>query len=534
MRTCTILLLLLHAATASAKDHFVDPKTGSPTGDGTATKPWRTIQEVIDAKLVQTQNWDTLPYSATSKLVPRNAGAPIKAGDTIYLRSGYHGELTITGHYNMSAITITAQTGHTPQLKSVLIHSGSNWVLRGLQVSPTFAPTFEKKTLIALDSHNYSGPLEQVSVEECSLFSAVDTAAWTADDWNNKACNGIDADGTNVTLRKNTLKNVNFGLSVSATKSLVERNTVENFSGDGMRGLGDYTTFQYNTVKNCHAVNANHDDGFQSWSLGSDGTVGTGQVVGIVLRGNRIVNYEDPAQPHRGTLQGIGCFDGMFVDWVVENNVIITDHWHGITLLGAKNCRVVNNTVIDVNSTTPGPPWIRVAEHKDGTAPVGCTVRNNLATAYNNASTGVTSDHNLTIKTLATYFVDPVAFDLHLLTGCQAVDTGSATLAPTTDIEGTARPQGSAVDVGAYEWHPPLPDGAVGDSSTTDTGLVSDGPRADGAAQGDGVKPTEDGSAGGDDALTRPDDGCSCALGAAPAPGAWLLLLLLPWCVSRR
>ena len=46
----------------------------------------------------------------------------------------------------------------------------------------------------------------------------------------------------------------------------------------------------------------------------------------MVLRGNTIINYEDPGQPHRGTLQGIGCFDGMFVDWVIENNVVIVDH----------------------------------------------------------------------------------------------------------------------------------------------------------------------------------------------------------------
>ena len=114
--------------------------------------------------------------------------------------------------------------------------------------------------------------------------------------------------------------------------------------------------FQYNVVKNCYDVNANHDDGFQSWSRGPQG-VGTGEVVGMVLRGNTIINYEDLDQPHRGTLQGIGCFDGMFVDWIVENNVIITDHWHGITLSGATDSRVVNNTVVDLNETSPGPPW---------------------------------------------------------------------------------------------------------------------------------------------------------------------------------
>jgi hypothetical protein len=119
-----------------------------------------------------------------------------------------------------------------------------------------------------------------------------------------------------------------------------------------MRGFGDHTTFQYNTIKNSYAVNGNHDDGFQSWSSGAGG-VGTGEVVGIVLRGNTFINYEDPNQPHRGAMQGIGCFDGMYVDWVIENNVIIVDHWHGISFNGVRNTRIVNNTVLDPNGKSP-------------------------------------------------------------------------------------------------------------------------------------------------------------------------------------
>ena len=53
-------------------------------------------------------------------------------------------------------------------------------------------------------------------------------------------------------------------------------------------------------------------------------------------------------------MQAIGCFDGWFVNWVVENNVIITDHWHGITFLGMRDSRIVNNTVIDLDDVSPG------------------------------------------------------------------------------------------------------------------------------------------------------------------------------------
>jgi len=433
-------------------EFYVDPVNGSPAGDGSAERPWRTIQEVFDAGLVESRQWDRLPHAEQSTLVARNAGAPIKAGDTIWLRSGYHGALSIRGYYNTANITLAAEEGHAPRLASMHIRSGARWTIRGLTISAEFGPKHKRGTLVDLEGHNWHGPIHDILVEKCIIRSVEDASAWTAEDWNNLACNGIQVDGTRMTIRDNSLRNVNFGISVAASHSLISGNLVENFAGDGLRGLGDYCTFEYNTVKNCYDVNANHDDGFQSWSSGPGG-VGHGEVLGVVLRGNTIINYDDPNQPHRGTLQGIGCFDGTFVDWVIENNVIVTDHWHGITLLGARRCLVINNTVLDPNDARPGPPWIRIANHKNGTAPVDCVARNNLATGFNSTAT-VLEENNLTIDDPARLFVDPEHFDLHLLPGAAAIDAGSSRDAPKLDHDRIARPQGEGVDIGAYEWRP--------------------------------------------------------------------------------
>ncbi len=434
-----------------ATEFYVDPVNGSAAGDGSAGRPWRMIQEVFDAGLVESQQWDKLPYTEQSRLVARNAGAPVRAGDTIWLRSGSHGDLLIDRHYNLDRITLAAEEGHTPRLSSLHIRSSSHWTIRGLSISAEFGASYRRRTLVDLESHNWRGPIHDIVVEQCAICSVADTSTWTADDWNQLACNGLEADGTRMTIRDNHLLNVNFGISVTAGESLITGNVVENFAGDGLRGLGNYCTFAYNTVKNCYNVNANHDDGFQSWSVGPGG-VGSGEVVGVVLRGNTIINYEDPNQPHRGTLQGIGCFDGTFVDWIVENNVVITDHWHGITLLGARNCLVVNNTVLDRNDRRPGPPWIRIGKHKNGTPPVDCVVRNNLATAFTSA-TEVREESNLRIQDPAAFFVDPARFDLHLLPSAPAIDAGSSLDAPALDRDRIPRPQGNGIDIGAYEWH---------------------------------------------------------------------------------
>lgn len=531
------VLVLGIAAPAAAADFYVDPATGSASGDGSKGKPWKTLEEVVAANLIESQKWASLPYAAGATLVPKNAGAPVHAGDTLWLASGYHGAVTLTGYYNASMVRIAALPGQKPELSQLVIQAGKNWTVSGLLVSPAYAPTYDPQTMITIQSHNYQGPVSDVVVEDCTLQSKADVSAWTAADWDQLSANGFDVGGTNITIRRNHLKNVNFGISVGAADSLVEHNVVDSFAGDGMRGLGDNTVFQYNLVKNCYAVNANHDDGFQSWSVGTGG-VGTGEVKGIVLRGNTIINYEDANQPFRGTLQGVGCFDGTYTDWVVENNVIITDHWHGITFLGAKNVHVVNNTVIDPNTTDPGPPWISIDNHKDGTPPVGCVVRNNLVTDLNLASSGVTEDHNIIVKDYASFFVDAAGYDLHLLPGAAAVDQGSPDLAPSIDVDGIPRPQGAAVDVGAYEWHDPSvtpPDGGPGGTGGVGGSSGSGGSGGTSGSGGGSAGALAD--AGSDAAAGGASDNGGCGCRTAPARDhhtAWLGLLLVAGLVARR
>jgi hypothetical protein len=48
-------------------------------------------------------------------------------------------------------------------------------------------------------------------------------------------------------------------------------------------------------------------------------------------------------------------------------------------------------------------------------------------------------------------FVNPAAADFHLQPGSPAIDRGSSTEAPTADFDGVSRPQGAAIDIGAFE-----------------------------------------------------------------------------------
>ncbi|MBT8462511.1 MAG: hypothetical protein KJO44_08295, partial [Gemmatimonadetes bacterium] len=122
---------------------------------------------------------------------------------------------------------------------------------------------------------------------------------------------------------------------------------------------------------------------------------------------------------------------------------------------------------VDPNQERPGPPWISIDDHKDGTASTGCVVRNNLTTALNN-SEQVIEENNITFSMdeTAEFFVDFDNGDLRLLEAAAAVDSGTTTGAPELDRDLVPRPQGDGIDVGAYEWHdesvePLPPDGGL-------------------------------------------------------------------------
>jgi len=449
--------LKVSASTRSAQ-HYIDPVNGSASGDGSSSRPWKSLQDVV-AQQVETQTWEgSLPYVDGKKLIPVNAGAPVKAGDTIWLRSGDYGVLSIQSAYNTAPVSIAVESGSVTRFSRVVVESSQNWILRGFSVSPSHAATYSLDTLVAVDNHSWRGPAYDIEIDGFEGFSVPNEIVWlSASDWDTKAVSAITASGARVLVRNCRLRNINFGISMSGKGSRIEYNTIDGFSGDGLRGLGDDETFEYNLVKNRRNVNGNHPDGFQSWSVGPSG-VGTGVVKNVTLRGNTFIAYENTTIPFAGTIQGIGCFDGTYDGWIIENNVVITDHWHGISFYGATNLRIVNNTVIDIKSTTIGPPWILVTAHKNGAPSQNCVVRNNLTTTLNvgaDPGHGIVVDHNLVIPPNPVgYFIDPAHHNLRLAPGSPAIDQGSSKQAPATDADGLPRPKGSSWDVGAYEYGP--------------------------------------------------------------------------------
>jgi len=443
-------LLVYSSATLSA-DFYVDPIRGHHDNDGSFEKPWPSLNFVFQNKLIKSQNWSKIPFVTSSRLQIKNPDGIVNGGDTIWLKEGDYGTLSISGFYNTETITIKSLPGDVAKFKGINIVSSAHWTFSGLLIENEYEKGKTQKNLIRLTSHKIKGPLSNVSIINSTVRSTESISEWTKHDWLTKAANGINVNGNNVSLINNRIVNIQFGVILRGERGLVSENVIENFSGDGIRGLGDYGVYEYNLVKNNYAVDQNHDDAFQSWSTGPNGS-GDGIVKGIVLRGNTFINNEDQNQKFKGPLQGIGAFDGMFEDWVIENNVIMVNSWHGIALVGAVGCRILNNTVVRLNLSFKKMTWITVRDHKNGTPSKNCVIRNNITNSLKILASGrMVVDHNISDLYPHKMFKEFYGFDLRLNKGAVAIDSGSNELAPIVDITGFVRNDGRA-DMGAYEY----------------------------------------------------------------------------------
>lgn len=387
---------------------YVDPVNGSGAGDGSEANPWGTLQQVIEGGLIETWN---RPEGDPDR-VQVNSGAPVKAGDMLVLKEGFHGVVYIREMYNDSPITIRAAANEAAVIKYVRVLSSGNWRFDGLHVTMEQSLSdFENVPLFRVESYEY-GRSTGIEVYNSKLYTVSDISNWNITDWNEVALSAMNIDGDNITIRNNFIANIDFGISVGGSFNTISRNTVKNFAGDGMRGNGNDLLFEENLIKNSYDVNDNHDDGFQSFSVN-----GQPDRERVTLRRNVILNYDDPDRDFIGSLQGIGCFDGFYRNWLVEKNLVIVDHWHGISLYGTTDTVVQNNIVADINTLEPGPPWIMIHDHKDGRPSENVIVRNNIAHTYSLSGNNITNENNreITVEERDTLFVDPDNLDFRLL-----------------------------------------------------------------------------------------------------------------------
>jgi len=405
----------------SARSFYIDPVNGSADNDGSKSLPWKSLQDVIDSRFIESQRWDKLPYNAeTSYLITKNAGAQIKGGDEIYLMSGKYGDVFIQGYYNTKPITIKAFPGQKPVLNQVTVFSGANWVFDGITILRYQESKF--KSLFLAKKHSWQGPVSDITLLNSNIIGSADISTWAASEWD-QAPKGIRSTGSDFIARNNIIKNVGFAIESLGQNAMFENNTIDTFSFDAIRGLGSYSTYQNNLIKNSvYTGNPNHDDAFQSWTINSVPVVGTLFINNTIIDNFDLNSKSSYLATTTPKMQGVGLFDGPFMDWVIKDNTIVIDHYHGISVYDSKDFTITGNKVLDRVPDNSTNPWILLSsKNRNGGMPLaGNIVTNNILTSSVRTTNGVDPADNV-IKDNATgsivtpdIFVDYQNFDMTL------------------------------------------------------------------------------------------------------------------------
>lgn len=186
----------------------------------------------------------------------------------------------------------------------------------------------------------------------------------------------------------------------------------------------------------------------------------------IRIHGNVVL--DDPGDAIFVMSEGAGDVDGVYLynNLVVgadRNGMGIYQHPNGVGIGAVNDVQFVNNTVL--YGGRAGTGWGGIGVNMPAATQI--VIRNNVVANGNGfdirANGDTRIDHNLCRESIcesrgdALFFnptLDPDTWDYRLKAGSPAIDRGSSTGAPATDMDGISRPRGAAVDLGAYEYLP--------------------------------------------------------------------------------
>ena len=394
----------------------IDPVRGSRDGDGSAARPWRSLQAVTASVDGASPLLATAPYRrrtpAGEWVTAANPDAPIKPGDAIELMSGAYGDVTIGAPgaeiANPDFVTIAAAPGETPTLSSLRIAAAAKFRFRGLKVQG-LAESY--RPLVAVGGQNESQTARDIVLDGLDVASADDVSGWSQADW---VANGrflgvaVSAFAECAAFVDGAIRNLRYGASLSGTKILFASDALDHLGDDFIDYQASDLIIRGNRLTNSLTIgDGNHQD-FMQGQLGWLRPGATSNTFrNIVIDGNVCIRQTDPALRFPGPIQGIDAFDGDHEGVTVSNNVVVTSACHGIFFASLHGGRIVNNTVLDDGSglgVTAGDGrrmcslWIAVqARSHQGSPSNDVVVRNNIASSFSvdNAPPGVAMDHNL-------------------------------------------------------------------------------------------------------------------------------------------
>jgi hypothetical protein len=450
-----------------AAEHYASPTGDDETGSGSITKPYKTIQHVLDSV--------------------------VSSGDTIILRGGTYNENIEIAKPN---ITIRSMSNEWAVIQSVL-NDPEKEVAVSFDVSPEHSDRSRLENVEVVGGYWYGVKFEtkwdwggidrsgasHITIQGCKIHDTGD------------ACIKITPGCDDITIRQCEIYN-------SGRNDPDSAEGIDNVNGDRM------------LVEQCHL----HD-------ISATGLYAKGGAIGTRIERCLV---EDCGAA--GILVGFDTSPEWFdvnvnpeyyenIDGEVTNCIVVNTVYAGIGLYAAKNARVFNNSLVDVAKEGQSglffgitfQDWNSEANRPSCLNPI---IRNNIVVESARANSRVVeirwddelgglsglsgmpemSNNRYYVENGTAVFederpgsefsgglggwkshingdrdstegdpafIDPTLGDYHLLPTSACIDDGTSNGAPRVDFDGISRPQGNNYDPGALEYHNlsfPIPD----------------------------------------------------------------------------
>jgi len=293
-------------------------------------------------------------------------------------------------------LTIYGENGAS--IESIKISSVKNIRFSGLKIS-------KDQSGYLVDTYN----TRNIILDNNFISGGDDYQTWDAQKWQEVRSGIIFNRAKCSTAYKNEMENLRMGITtytyddnmtqeVQSLKVLIKDNFIRNISADFFRPIGTDITIDGNTGLDSYVSeddgDPNHDDFVQGFAY----PIGT-EFQNVKITNNFYQSSTDASRPYQSPGQGIAFFDGLYTNFEISNNTIISDMYHGVTVFWGRDGLIKNNTMTVLNDTSKHYMWVQSTYDKTGKyAPENVIVENNVANGYSlHSNTAALANNNVTI-----------------------------------------------------------------------------------------------------------------------------------------